>query len=93
MSEGAEVMFAENDKITASIGNNTLNGYGGNDTLISGNGADFFQFTTPLNAGTNVDRIQNFKKSGTDKIRLSSGIFFRSAWPRGFRGGECCNHK
>jgi len=82
VSDVAAVMFAGNDKITSSKGNNTLNGYGGNDTLIGGKGDDLFQFTAPLSATNNVDRIQNFKKSGNDKIQLSADIF------AGLRGPE-----
>jgi hypothetical protein len=82
VSDVAAVMFAGNDKITSAKGNNLLNGYGGNDTLIGGKGDDVFLFTSELNSLTNVERIQNFKKSGIDSIQLSRTIF------TGYRGAQ-----
>ncbi len=73
--EVAEAIFSGNDVITGSKGDNNLNGFAGNDRLIGGTGRDYFEFTSALDAASNVDRIQNFNKSGDDKILLSSEIF------------------
>jgi Ca2+-binding RTX toxin-like protein len=69
------ILFSNNDKITSKGGNTSLNGYAGNDALIGGSGNDYFQFTTALNASTNVDKITGFKKAGVDKIQLDRDIF------------------
>ena len=49
-----------NDKIIAESGFNQINGYLGNDVLISGRGEDTFHFSTELNALTNLDKINKF---------------------------------
>ncbi len=82
VTDVAAALFAGNDVITAQSGNTTLNGFNGNDRLVGGKGADFFQFTTGLNAQTNIDQIINFKKSGTDRIQLEGDLFV------GYRGAS-----
>ena len=72
-----------NNTITGNTGNNTLNGGTGNDKLagglgndilIGGAGADSFLFNTALNAGTNVDTINDFVVAD-DTILLENAIF------------------
>lgn len=63
-----------NNSITGNTGNNLLDGLGGNDTLTGGAGVDRFQFTTALNAATNVDIITDFQV-GVDEIRLDNAVF------------------
>ncbi len=75
VAEFAEVVFSKNDVITATNGFNVINGYAGNDRLIGGKGIDHFEFTTALNRLNNIDRIENFKRNGADKILLSQEIF------------------
>ena len=70
----AAALFADADTITAKSGPCTLDGYGGNDVLVGGKGADVFAFSTALGAG-NVDTVKNFKKAGADKIALDDAIF------------------
>ena len=60
--------------LTGNDGINILDGKGGNDILIDGAGADHFQFSTALNATTNVDTIVEFN-TAADIIALSSAIF------------------
>ena len=60
--------------LTGNEGINILDGKGGNDILIDGAGADHFQFSTALNATTNVDTIVEFN-TAADIIALSSAIF------------------
>jgi Ca2+-binding RTX toxin-like protein len=55
-------------------GNDTLIGGRGNDTLIGGAGKDRFDFTTALNAGSNVDTLIEFN-AVDDVIRLDDDIF------------------
>jgi Ca2+-binding RTX toxin-like protein len=54
--------------------NNHLNGGAGNDELTGLGGADFFLFTTALNAATNVDVITDFNVA-QDGILLSNEVF------------------
>ncbi len=75
-------LLSGNNRISAKVGNNSLNGFLGNDTLTGGRGNDLFQFTTALNASTNVDRISGFKRAGNDKIQLDDAIF------SGFNGND-----
>jgi Ca2+-binding RTX toxin-like protein len=56
-------------------GNDVIDGLAGSDNLWGSNGSDRFQFTTALNATTNVDRINDFAH-GTDDIVLAQSIFF-----------------
>ncbi len=82
VTDVAMALFAGNDVITASGGTTTLNGYGGNDRLVGGRGNDVFEFTTALDAATNVDQIVNLKRAGSDKIRIEDSIF------AGYRGAQ-----
>lgn len=61
--------------LNGSGGNDILNGGLGRDTLIGGAGQDKFDFTTALNAATNVDRITGFGVATGDVIRLDDDIF------------------
>jgi Ca2+-binding RTX toxin-like protein len=72
-----------NDTLTGGLGNDTLaggtgvdrlNGEAGRDTLTGGLGIDFFAFTAPLNALTNVDRIVDFNHTA-DTIQLDNAVF------------------
>jgi trimeric autotransporter adhesin len=72
-----------NNVLTGNNGNNILNGVGGDDTLDGGFGndtltgdvgGDAFNFSTALNASTNVDAITDFI-SGIDSIGLDDDIF------------------
>jgi Ca2+-binding RTX toxin-like protein len=60
--------------IWGNAGNNVLDGGAGNDTLLGFAGNDTFQFTTALNAATNVDFIAGFV-SGQDRIVLDDAVF------------------
>jgi serralysin len=71
------------DRLTGNYGNNALKGLGGNDNLFGrggndvlagGAGQDKFNFTTVLDAGTNVDRITDFNVAD-DIVRLDNDIF------------------
>jgi Ca2+-binding RTX toxin-like protein len=55
-------------------GSDTIDGKEGSDNLWGGSGNDLFQFSTTLNATTNVDRIYDFA-SGNDDIVLTATIF------------------
>jgi Ca2+-binding RTX toxin-like protein len=55
-------------------GNNVLNGRNGNDQLTGFGGADTFLFSTPLNAASNVDVINDFNIVD-DTIVLDQAIF------------------
>lgn len=63
-----------NDTVNGGAGNDTINGGSGNDRLIGGPGADSFIFTTPLNAGTKVDRISDFVPA-FDTLLLENAVF------------------
>jgi Ca2+-binding RTX toxin-like protein len=63
-----------NNIISGGNGNDRLTGLAGNDTLIGGAGNDFFVFSAPLNATTNVDRINDFS-STSDTILLENAYF------------------
>ncbi len=69
--------------ITGNVGVNALNGLGGadvlnglagKDTLTGGTGTDAFQFTTALNAATNIDAIADFSVAD-DVVQLSRAVF------------------
>jgi len=62
------------DRLNGKAGNDVLRGGSGDDTLIGGTGRDFFVFDSGLNENTNVDTVNDFVP-GTDRIRLSQGIF------------------
>ena len=62
--------------IVGNGGGNILNGGLGNDILTGGAGNDQFEFTTALNAGSNVDSIRDF--SSGDTLQLSQVIFSRA---------------
>ena len=46
----------------------------GNDTMVFGSKADSYQFSSTLDASTNVDRLKKFE-SGKDKLILLDGVF------------------
>lgn len=71
--------------LTGNSGENVIDGKGGNDTLIGGAGKDDFQFTTNLNAGTNVDTITGFNVAD-DRIILENAVF--TALPNGWLFGS-----
>ena len=48
------------NRMIGNSGSNALNGGPGNDTLTGRGGPDSFHFHSPLNAGTNVDRVTDF---------------------------------
>lgn len=60
--------------LTGNAGANTLDGGLGRDTLTGGAGADTFQFSSALNASTNVDHITDFA-SGTDHLAFDHSVF------------------
>ena len=60
--------------LKGNAGNNVLDGLGGNDTLKGGPGKDQFEFSTALNAATNVDTIIGFSHKH-DTIVLDNAIF------------------
>jgi Ca2+-binding RTX toxin-like protein len=62
------------DTMVGSTRADKINGGLGNDRLKGGDGADFFVFTTKLNAKSNMDTIEDFV-SGTDKIQLENAVF------------------
>jgi serralysin len=55
-------------------GTDTIDGQSGNDNLWGGGGNDRFQFSSALNATTNVDVIRDFTH-GADDIVLAKAIF------------------
>ena len=66
------------DTLFGGEGNDRLIGGGGNDVLVGGNGQDLFYFNAALVAGTNVDRITDFKPVD-DAIYLDDAMFTRLA--------------
>ena len=65
---------AGNDALYGLAGFDYLAGGAGNDILYGGADADKFEFSTALNASTNVDAIMDFA-AGSDDILLSQSIF------------------
>ena len=77
-ADTAPIRITGNDVGQVIIGNfgaNTLDGGGGNDTLIGLAGADVFAFSTAPGFG-GIDTIQDFV-AGTDRIGLEYTAFFR----------------
>jgi Ca2+-binding RTX toxin-like protein len=62
------------DRLDAGGGGDTLMGNAGNDTLTGGTGQDAFRFTSPLNAGSNVDTITDFS-AVDDRFELDASVF------------------
>jgi Ca2+-binding RTX toxin-like protein len=60
--------------LSGGAGNDTLRGAAGNDILAGGAGRDIFVFAAPLNAATNVDRINDFSVAD-DTIQLENAFF------------------
>lgn len=60
--------------MNGAAGADTLVGGSGNDTMTGGTGADRFDFSSALNAATNVDRITDFSVVD-DLIRLDNDVF------------------
>ncbi|HSV71345.1 MAG TPA: calcium-binding protein [Methylibium sp.] len=63
-----------NDTIVGAAGADSLDGGAGNDTLTGGVGADVFQFSSALDAATNVDSITDFNRA-TDRFDLDDAVF------------------
>ena len=63
-----------NNEIVGDFGFQEIDGRGGNDTLTGGEDEDIFQFSTALNASTNVDRITDLNV-GDDTIELENAVF------------------
>jgi len=69
------LLEAGNDTINGGQGIDIIDGGLGNDRLTGGlDSADYFRFSTKLNAKSNLDTITDFV-SGVDKIQLSQSIF------------------
>ncbi|MEB3335062.1 MAG: M10 family metallopeptidase C-terminal domain-containing protein [Cyanobacteriota bacterium] len=64
-----------NNRITGNAEANTLNGGGGNDSLVGGLGADVFRFNTALNSSTNRDAIIDFNAAQGDVVQLENSVF------------------
>lgn len=62
-----------NNWMQGNSAGNVLDGLGGNDTLITGGGADVVRFTTALGVG-NIDRINDFSVAD-DTIQLANAVF------------------
>ena len=60
--------------VTGNAGSNAINGGNGNDELVGLGGHDYFAFTTPLNAASNVDLLSDFSVAD-DTILLENTIF------------------
>jgi Ca2+-binding RTX toxin-like protein len=60
--------------LSGGNGNDTLRGAAGNDILAGGAGNDIFVFAAPLNAATNVDRINDFSVAD-DTMQLENLYF------------------
>src|SRR5262245_16280280 len=75
-NSASNVLFGEAglDLLNGRDGNDRLIGGDGNDTLIGGLGQDSYQFDTPLNELTNVDRITDFSPTD-DVFRLEGAVF------------------
>lgn len=63
-----------NDRLLGNGGNDILDGGTGKDTMTGGAGADKFDFSSPLNANTNVDTVLDFK-AVDDTFRLDNDVF------------------
>jgi len=63
-----------NNVLFGTDGSDTVRGGAGADTLRGDAGGDAFVFDAPLDAGTNVDAVQDFTP-GEDKLALSEMIF------------------
>jgi Ca2+-binding RTX toxin-like protein len=63
-----------NNILSGGNGNDTLRGAAGNDVLAGGAGRDIFIFAAPLNAATNVDRINDFNVAD-DTMQLENTYF------------------
>jgi Ca2+-binding RTX toxin-like protein len=66
--------LAGDDILNGGAGNDELNGGPGNDRLSGGPGLDAFRFDEPLDAATNVDRINEFTPAD-DEMRLIGEVF------------------
>jgi Ca2+-binding RTX toxin-like protein len=99
LTAGDDVIFAQGDGdiILAGSGNDHVFGqsaddqiYGGlgSDVLSGGGGNDKFMFDTTLNAATNVDMIQDFNASASDKIGLDDAIFSGFVGQTGLMSGQ-----
>ncbi len=65
---------ARSSASTGGTGKHSLNGAGGNDVLTGGAGLDVFQFSSALNAVSNVDRITDLNVVD-DRIQLANAGF------------------
>jgi Ca2+-binding RTX toxin-like protein len=71
---------AGNDRLEGGIGNDTVNGGAGNDSLSGGPNQDIFRFDRTLNAGANLDVVDDFA-AVDDTFQLENAVF--AALPTG----------
>jgi Ca2+-binding RTX toxin-like protein len=73
--------------VRGNNGNNVIDGGEGNDELTALGGHDWFRFSTPLDAATNLDVVTDFNVAD-DTIELSSAIFSNLAGVGFLSAGE-----
>ena len=87
-NQGSNVLFGNagnnllkgsggNDSVSGGAGSDVVDGGAGFDDLTGGAGADFFLFSSALNAATNVDTVTDFV-SADDRFDLDNGVFLNS---------------
>ena len=87
-NQGSNVLFGNagnnllkgsggNDSVSGGAGCDVVDGGAGFDDLTGGAGADFFLFSSALNAATNVDTVTDFV-SADDRFDLDNGVFLNS---------------
>jgi len=65
------------DSVSGGAGSDVIDGGAGHDDLTGGAGADFFLFSSALNASTNVDTVTDFV-AADDQFSLDNGVFLNS---------------